>query len=224
LPTVESEKGRFVTSKFDDLSKALADGVSRRQALRLIAGGLGGTVLASVGVGRAKAAVSPCSAFCATFHGAAHAECMQTCKECGSDVTRLCATQFPVQSVTCCPGPGPVSCCGGPNGSVTCCPSHSNCCFGFPGNSVTCCPAATPLCCTAPNGTSACCAGNQECCADPSGNAVCCDRGTCCFGAGCCSSGEVCCGPAGCCSSGQVCCFGPTGPSCCTPGSAGCCQ
>jgi hypothetical protein len=84
-----------VATKFDDLSKALASGVSRRQALRLIAGGVGGTVLAAVGVGRAKAAVNPCSAFCATFHGAAHSECMQACKACGGDVTRLCATAIP---------------------------------------------------------------------------------------------------------------------------------
>lgn len=200
-----------MSTSFDDVSKALASGVSRRHALKLMAGGVGGTVLASMGLGRARAAVSSCAAFCANFHGAAHAQCMQTCKDCGSDVTRLCANYFPAPSVTCCPGPGPVTCCFGPNGATTCCPTNSTCCGGPPGTTVTCCPSTMPACCSGPSGTTACCDSYQHCCNDASGNAV------------CCSTGETCCYGVGCCAAGDICCFAPTGPFCCTPGTAGCC-
>jgi hypothetical protein len=200
---------RAVTTSFDDMSRALASGVSRRQALRLIAGGVGGTVLASAGMGRARAAVNPCSVYCANFHGAAHAQCLQTCKACGSDTSRLCGGPA---GVTCCPGPGPVTCCFGNNG-VTCCPTGSSCCGGFGGAAVTCCPSTAAVCCQGQNpATTACCSSFNQCCSDASGNAL------------CCGSGETCCFGVGCCPSGQVCCFTPTtGPFCCTPGTTGCC-
>jgi hypothetical protein len=183
-----------VTSTFDDLSKTLAGGVSRRDVLRLIGGSIGGTVLATIGVGEAQAATSSCAAYCANFHGAAHAQCMQTCKRCGSDTSRLCAGFGPGGGVTCCPGPGPVTCCSGPNGGVTCCPSGSNCCFNGSGTTI-CCPSGT-FCCGGPT--------NSICCDSPSG---------CCFNQAT--------GQSFCCPSGQVCCGGPT--PCCTPGTAGCC-
>jgi hypothetical protein len=182
-----------MTSTFDDMSKVLASGVSRRDALKLIGGTVGGSALAALGIGRARAAVSSCAAFCANFHGAAHAQCMQTCKQCGSDPSRLCFNFGPSPSVTCCPGPGPVTCCSGPNGSTTCCPSGSNCCFAFATNTTTCCPSGTH-CCQSFDGTSTTCCAN---------GAMCCD--------------------ATCCIAGDVCCSAPGGPFCCTPGTLGCC-
>jgi len=52
--------------RFDDLAKALASGVSRREALRKIGVGLAGAVLAGVGLRRAEAAQPHlcCTYFC----------------------------------------------------------------------------------------------------------------------------------------------------------------
>ncbi len=57
-------------SRFDELTKALATATSRRQALRRIAGMLGGTVLAGLFPGLALADNSACAHFCADVFGA----------------------------------------------------------------------------------------------------------------------------------------------------------
>ena len=50
--------------RFDDLTKAMASGATRRRALRLAGGGLAGALLAAVGVGeRAEAQVTDRAVF-----------------------------------------------------------------------------------------------------------------------------------------------------------------
>src|SRR3712207_4230881 len=46
--------------RFDDLTRALATGMSRRQALKSLAGGAAGGLLAFLGVGKAAAAPPGC--------------------------------------------------------------------------------------------------------------------------------------------------------------------
>jgi hypothetical protein len=104
-----------MANQFDELSKSLAKGMSRRQALRWI-GGVAGAALASLGVGQAAAAPSPCAVFCSFLHGAAHASCVQACKQCGADISRVCVN---------------------PAGSV-CCPSGQVCCFDCTTNQQRC--------------------------------------------------------------------------------------
>jgi hypothetical protein len=188
-----------MSTTFDDVTKALGRGVSRREALRLLAGAAAGGVLGMMGLRKASAAPSSCSVFCSQFHGAAHAQCLATCKACG----------------------GPSGVCGGPfTGGFICCANGGVCCVNCPGQgpcTAHCCPAGTTQCCGdqcctsgqnccsfAPGTPSVCCAFDQPCCQNPTTGA-----------ATCCAAGQVCCGPAGCCPSGETCGFGPSGP-CCT--------
>ena len=57
-------------STFDELTKALTTATSRRQALRRIAGILGGTALAGLFPGLALAKNKTCAQFCASVFGA----------------------------------------------------------------------------------------------------------------------------------------------------------
>src|SRR5438105_14612242 len=67
--------------QFDDLSKSLAEGVSRREALRKFGFGLAGVVLAAVGLSsRARAAGQPC---------ASNADCPNSETCCNSVCTNL---------------------------------------------------------------------------------------------------------------------------------------
>jgi hypothetical protein len=79
--------------RFDDFAKALARGVSRREALRHLGGCLAGTLLALWDVGKARAAPSPrsaCQEYCQGYlglRGRDLGECMQLCeKECEGDL------------------------------------------------------------------------------------------------------------------------------------------
>jgi hypothetical protein len=70
--------------QFDELAKALAEGVSRREALRRIGPGVVGAVLASLGMGRAWAQSPQCRAYCQQQRaaGATQAQfiaCLQNC-------------------------------------------------------------------------------------------------------------------------------------------------
>src|SRR5262245_9772536 len=64
----QSEVSQFEETGFDALAKAIASGVSRRDALRRIAGSLAGAVLASLGLGKkawsGPTANSQCQSFC----------------------------------------------------------------------------------------------------------------------------------------------------------------
>lgn len=220
-----------MTGMFDEFSKTLARDVPRRDALRLLGGSLAGAALGLFGRETAFGSPSPCAVYCANFHGAAHAQCLQVCKACGSDTSRLCSgfSAGGPGPVTCCPGPGPVTCCSGPNGGVTCCQAGTSCCGGFPGGNIICCPSGS-ICCSGPTGAATCCAAPTTfCCGSPSGSTTCCDSPQhCCTDASgnatCCSGQQVCCGLAGCCPTGQVCCFDPTTLTqfCGTPGMVGC--
>ena len=110
-----------MANQFDEFSKTLGKSTSRREALKLLGGGLAGGLLAALGVGSAAAAPDRCSVFCQGFgiRGAALAQCKQACKKCGGDTSRLCGSDY--------------------NNNFTCCPSGQGCFFNCNVNSSTCC-------------------------------------------------------------------------------------
>ena len=110
--------------RFAELSKAAAQTVSRRQALRLAVGGLAGVAFAGVGLGSASAAPSRCSQICATEPaGPRRAACKQACKRCGGDLSRMC---FGAEIICC---PPETSCCESATGTF-CCPAGTQCVDG----------------------------------------------------------------------------------------------
>ena len=127
-----------MASQFDELSKALASGVSRRELLRRVGVGLTGAALASLGVKVASAAPSECAVICgknAFISGPLHAACLQACRECQADVTRICQMGG---SVVCCAS-GSICGYNCETGRQECCQPSIACpgtCFG------TCCPEA----------------------------------------------------------------------------------
>jgi Stigma-specific protein, Stig1 len=91
--------------QFDELAKALAEGVSRREALRRLGGGLVAALLASLGLDKVWADTGPggnsgCIAFCAQAFDSRtiqFANCVADgalghgpCANCGADLSRLC--------------------------------------------------------------------------------------------------------------------------------------
>jgi hypothetical protein len=109
---------------FEELSKALARGVSRRKALRLVAASVASGVLSGLGLGHVRAAPNRCAQACAFEpKGPRQAACKQACKRCGGDLSRVC---FGTE-IICCP-PDSV-CCDGPAGT-TCCAEGEQCCGG----------------------------------------------------------------------------------------------
>ena len=171
-----------MASQFDALSKALASGVSRREVLRGVGAGLTGALLASVGVKKASAAPSNCSVLCgktAFTSGPAHASCLQACRQCGGNTSRICQT------------PTGFVCC--PSGQV-CSPATNQCVAECTCESFTPCGTGGSdcLCVQTTEGTSACivpfCSGQQ--CTTSSE----CGAGSICFvsGAPCCGGGSFC--------------------------------
>jgi len=164
-----------MSALIDDISRIVASPVSRRQAIRLVGGALGGAVLASLGLGTAS---RPLSAAQRCTHGQ---------KSCGGKCYR--------SDYTCCAGtlgcPEGQKCC-----VSTCCAQNQTCCNG------TCCaqnqPCCNGTCCTRGqtccNGI--CCAAGQ--CAGMGSRAVCCPVGQEVCGTEtiptCCAPGYVCCG------------------------------
>jgi hypothetical protein len=189
-------------NRFDELAKSLASGVSRREALRQLGGGLAGALLASFGLAKgAEAAVNSCAAACAQYHGAAHAQCMQVCKSCPSPqfVTGGPFTCGPSTPFICCQGQ---PCCG-PNGnSISCCTSGEACANGIcVSTALTCsngelCPNPSAPCNTlnpecacfiTTEGASVCAYGDGNPCAFPTcTSSLDCAPGTVCVAAGCC--------------------------------------
>src|SRR5438046_840669 len=95
--------------QFDELSKALANGLSRREALRRLGGGLLGAALAALGLDEAKAAPIPCAEACSQHFppGPVWAACRrEACQKCNGEITRVCFGQ--TNAICCAPGS---SCC-----------------------------------------------------------------------------------------------------------------
>src|SRR5438046_375145 len=74
---------------FDQLTKALATGVSRRDALKRFVGGVFGGLLAAVGLGKTAGAQAPgtCPAYCRSIGltpggGNAFGKCVSNCAKC----------------------------------------------------------------------------------------------------------------------------------------------
>src|SRR3954447_26137414 len=118
--------------RFDDLTKSLAVGASRRRFVRGLVGGVAGAFAAAFGRG-ASAAPSACSVYCADQPGPRKAACKQACRACGSDPSQVCHN-FDTGEFACCPeGQG---CFAG-----VCCESPDQVCFGP--NGAVCCEAGT---------------------------------------------------------------------------------
>jgi hypothetical protein len=70
-----------MTHQFDELATALAKGVSRREALRKVGGGLVAVVLASLGLPAKAAGPNPCCKDICHGSGAKNASCVKFCSQ-----------------------------------------------------------------------------------------------------------------------------------------------
>jgi Stigma-specific protein, Stig1 len=197
--------------RFDQLAKALAEGVSRREALQRMGSALAGALLASVGLGTAWGQSNDVRPFCGRFcrekfpPGPRRMSCVSACEACGGDVGRLCPSSQS-DNVACCPTES-AGCC---DGICTDTQSNPYSC----GRCGTVCPADAPVCCSGycvntksdRDNCGAC--GNTcfigVCCSgvckdtinDPQNCGACgnqCSSDLCCAGK-CCGRGQVCCG------------------------------
>lgn len=117
---------------FDELAKDLARGVSRREALRRLGGGMAGAMLASLGVGRAWGqGNSDCAHFCDSVYppGRQRGECKSDAAH-GQGICQQCGPAAP-------PGHGPLC---GTFGNPVCCDSGQLCVNGLCNN--VCTPGA----------------------------------------------------------------------------------
>jgi hypothetical protein len=89
--------------RFDELTKALAAGVSRRRFVGIAASGV--AAVAALFRREAGAAPSRCAVGCAGLPGPQKAACTQACRRCGGDFDRVCSEfgPFGPTSFTCCP-------------------------------------------------------------------------------------------------------------------------
>jgi hypothetical protein len=167
-----------VEHRFDDLAKALAGGVSRREVLRRLGGGLAGALLASLGIGRAWSQSSgfSCDDFCTKqgLTGSALSTCRRQCRACVGEGGTVCSASSS-GGVTCCAQPNP-ACCG-----TGCCTSPKACCNDI------CCETGTRCC------GGKCCPDTDDCL----NGEICCPPGFACGGAICCGSRAPICCPGG---------------------------
>jgi hypothetical protein len=96
-----------MNEQFDELAKALAQGVSRREALRRIGGGLALALLASLGYRRAWAGSIDCGQFCGARFNARTAKkqfgkCAVSCDDCQAGGGTPCSASPSMGTVTCC--------------------------------------------------------------------------------------------------------------------------
>jgi hypothetical protein len=126
--------------QFDELAKALAGGISRREALRRVGTGIAATLLASLRLDRAWAGCRS-----GTFLCPSGTCCPNGTVCCG---TRCCLSNQYCVSGTCSPCPAGKFLCG-----QSCCSNGSSCCGG-----TTCCPV-TQACCD----FGVCCGPGQAC-------------------------------------------------------------
>ena len=83
-----------IMERLDELSKLLAESVSRRESLRSIGVVLAGAVLSPLGVGTAWAArPDRCGAFCRWCPNKAQRnQCLAACRACNGNTSRLCGS------------------------------------------------------------------------------------------------------------------------------------
>jgi hypothetical protein len=95
-------------SRFDEVAKALAEGVSRREALRRLSLGLTSAFLASVGLARGSWAAprADCRSRCDGLRGRDKNQCMGVCQSCSS----ASCVSGSAGSMTCCGSAGQVCC------------------------------------------------------------------------------------------------------------------
>lgn len=193
--------------RFAELSRAAAQTVSRRRALRLAVGGLAGVAFAGVGLGSAGAAPNRCAQVCASEPaGPRRAACKQACKQCGGDLAQMC---FGAQIICC---PGETSCCESSSGSF-CCPANSACVDGECVELFVCPGGPTAENCAAGIVTNC---GVGDVCAQVqavAGGCTCIERicGDPCITDADCSGGTVCVTAPGCCADATPFCGTPCG-------------
>src|SRR5579871_4370485 len=183
---------RAMEDRFDALAKALNGEVSRRGALKRLAGGLAAMLASLFGFGRKAQAQGPgdCTTFCNSHFppGLARDECLEVCKECNSDPTRVCGD---ANNLFCCPD-GTVCI----NGA--CCPKPQAC--GTTSTQPFCCPQGT-YCIDGK------CCPRERVCHDANHNLICCPEGSLCIDGRCCPRAQIC-GTSTkpvCCPDGTVC-------------------
>jgi hypothetical protein len=129
--------------RFDQLTKRVAAGATRRSILRTMVGGA--AALLGTAIGRESTEAKPkggpgdpCKVGCAGFNRQAKTACEKACKECGGNFDRVCTTEGPF-------GPTAFTCCATGTfcvGDGVCCPEGAEPCFDDQGNA-TCCPTGT---------------------------------------------------------------------------------
>jgi hypothetical protein len=152
------------STRFDELTKALATATSRRQALRHMGGILAGTAVAGLFPGLAFASNSACTTFCNAVFGAetkAAGKCISDAAH-GKGLCYTCGSSTPASSVCCTRNSSGF--CSNYSPTLPCsCGANQTCQNG------TC---VTP--CTANGGT---CRGNSDCCSGNCSNGICCGSG-----------------------------------------------
>jgi hypothetical protein len=100
---------------FDEFSKSLAESVPRRESLRRLGAVFAGAVLTPLGLETAwarpklrGAGTDPCKTFCKCSNKTQQSQCLNACRACNSDTSRVCG-----------------SC-----GSYVCCAAGQSCCSG----------------------------------------------------------------------------------------------
>src|ERR1043166_4546073 len=97
--------------RFDALAKSVAGGLSRRDALRRLGGGLAAMLLSAVGLntawGTPPSRPAKCSDYCNTLPRPQRSNCNNACKQCGGNTQNVCAS-LNSDKVTCC---DPGACC-----------------------------------------------------------------------------------------------------------------
>lgn len=100
-----------MANRLSGLLKAFAHVLPRHNTLRSTGRGLAGLlavvgviILAVIGIGKVSAAPAPCAVFCSGqgLTGPAKASCIQACRRCQGDVTKICPT--PTAFVCCTSG------------------------------------------------------------------------------------------------------------------------
>ena len=82
-------------NRFDELAKVLAEGGSRRQALRLVGAGLIGGALATLGIGTASAQTAPpLTPECRRCINQYYGQCLVYCTHTSSDPSTCAQTCF----------------------------------------------------------------------------------------------------------------------------------
>jgi len=154
---------------FDAVARAAAEGVSRRQIVRMLAGGIaGGTLVTGFTSRMAWGATNPCIERCSFLSGRERGACLRICNQCRAEGGQICQ---------------------GGTGTI-CCEADANCCVSHVGEM--CCPPGSH-CCIGRKGALSCCPDETECCGNQ-----CCTPGQCChtglpFSVICCPPDETCC-------------------------------